>query len=144
MAKSDRTLEARLDAALGALEALAYQGCVGHEDHPVGSPPCAYRTPMEFARKSIAEIGQIKMPKHKKDKPKHCVIIERRVREGEETSDVVTVLATITRLGRVWVPTCLVPLCPKSGLSLADESFLPVMASTVSHLEAVHGEKITS
>jgi hypothetical protein len=49
----------RLEAALEALKALAQQGCVGHTDHPVGSPPCPYRTPMEFARKAIAEIGQI-------------------------------------------------------------------------------------
>ncbi len=49
----------RLEAALEALKALAHQGCVGHTDHPEGSPPCAYRTPLEFARKSIAEIGQM-------------------------------------------------------------------------------------
>jgi hypothetical protein len=49
----------RLEAALGALGELAHQGCVGHDDHPAGSPPCPYRTPAEFARKSIAEIGKL-------------------------------------------------------------------------------------
>ena len=49
----------RLEAALGALRALAQQECVGHTYHPTGSPECPYMMPRSFARKSIAEIGQI-------------------------------------------------------------------------------------
>jgi hypothetical protein len=76
-------------------------------------------------------------------KPKHCFIIERRVKDDDEPT-LVTTLATITKMGPIWMPTCMVSMCPKSGVALADESLLTALAKTVEHLEAEHGEKITS
>jgi hypothetical protein len=76
-------------------------------------------------------------------KHRHTIIIERRTKENDDEPSEVTVLATIDHLGPIWMPTCLFPMCAKSGIALCEERLVQALANTVAHLEDEHGEHIT-
>lgn len=71
---------------------------------------------------------------------KYTIIIERRTWVETDDPYFTKVLATITKFGLIWMPMCLVPMCPVSGVALCSDDPRTALGNTLDHLGVEHKE----